>query len=414
MTDRSVSHPEQAGEALVSCLAVARVEGDPSDALKAVAPWDEMIRQAIAHGVAGILYRGIAGRDDVPPEARRRLRAVTFQTAARNLRLYAQLAEALRALNHARIEAIVLKGAFLAEAIYGNPGLRPMQDIDLLVRAADFEAAIATVRGLGYDELKDPVCETIDYARHHHGHPLVKPGGVRVEIHRTISRSGAPFRVDVDGLWSRAVPAKVAGLSSLALGVEDLLLHLCLHAVFDHGFRFGLRGVFDVAEVVSRHEDRIAWGTLAERGAAWGVQKCAYLMLRLARELFGARVPDGALQKLEPARLDPRLVSWARSEVLFIGERNASAADKLALLRQRQGWREKAEHLLRTAFPPRTEMARMYPGPRGRSWADYPMRWKDLLKRYGRSAATQVRVADVDRAMERQSARTTLRAWLTS
>jgi hypothetical protein len=65
-------------------------------------------------------------------------------------RLAAELADA-------GIRSAVLKGPLLGEAIYGDPGRRLSNDIDLLVSAEQLRAAVEVVRGLGYNAPTDHV-----------------------------------------------------------------------------------------------------------------------------------------------------------------------------------------------------------------------------------------------------------------
>jgi hypothetical protein len=58
-------------------------------------------------------------------------------------------------LRQAGIPALMLKGAFLGEAIYGDPGHRPARDIDLLVSARDLSEAVAIARRAGYEPPTD-------------------------------------------------------------------------------------------------------------------------------------------------------------------------------------------------------------------------------------------------------------------
>ncbi len=55
-----------------------------------------------------------------------------------------------------------------------------------------------------------------------------------VEVHWTLLKEDEPFTIDADALWERAVPARIANLDALALLLEDLVLHLCLHLAYQH------------------------------------------------------------------------------------------------------------------------------------------------------------------------------------
>jgi phosphoglycolate phosphatase-like HAD superfamily hydrolase len=102
--------------------------------------WDSILQSATRHGIAPLLYRTLSRIDDasaVPPEVRAKLRTAYYKNIARNMLLYQELHTVLKAFKAAGIDAIVLKGAFLAEIVYENIGLRAIGDIDLLVKKDD-------------------------------------------------------------------------------------------------------------------------------------------------------------------------------------------------------------------------------------------------------------------------------------
>ena len=61
------------------------------------------------------------------------------------------------ALHRAGVRSLAVKGAALAEALYGDPGRRPASDVDLLVAASDLGPAVVCVRALGYRRARDHV-----------------------------------------------------------------------------------------------------------------------------------------------------------------------------------------------------------------------------------------------------------------
>jgi hypothetical protein len=63
----------------------------------------------------------------------------------------------MTALAEAEIRSTPLKGPLLGEAIYGDPGRRLANDIDLLVATEQLHAAVEVVRGLGYEAPTDHV-----------------------------------------------------------------------------------------------------------------------------------------------------------------------------------------------------------------------------------------------------------------
>jgi hypothetical protein len=91
--------------------------------------------------------------DAIPDDVRDFLAFIHERNVLRNRRLRAQLVEAVRALNGAGVEPVLLKGAIaLWGASEDELGRRMMNDLDLSVGPQDTERAEAALLGLGYAE----------------------------------------------------------------------------------------------------------------------------------------------------------------------------------------------------------------------------------------------------------------------
>ncbi len=107
-----------------------------------------VVRRAKAERIGPLVHATVG--DVLPPSAAGSLRERYYATATHNLLLGRQLASCLRALAAASVPAIVLKGAALLETVYENIALRPISDVDLLVRRADLTVARQVLERLGY------------------------------------------------------------------------------------------------------------------------------------------------------------------------------------------------------------------------------------------------------------------------
>jgi hypothetical protein len=360
--------------------------------------WDRVSTLAASQGVGPVLQRRLGRQGLVPAASTARLRDASRASAARNLLLIADLGRILRAMRAGGIPVIPLKGAFLAESVYGDIALRPMADLDLLVKPADLPRAIDTLRQLGYrsEQPFDPVAQQSGFQDMP---PMRRPGGAMVELHWTLVTPLCGARIDereLAGLWERSVPATIAGAPSRALAPEDLLLHLCMHASVHHRFAdVGLKAFVDVAEVVRHYGERLDWHGVSGRANHWGVANGVRMALTLAQEWTGVRVPPDVWTRLDGPAPDEQTLEWARHKVLegrltelvgeFAGlEGNSGAAGRLSTLRK-------------AAFPSRATVARSYGVPGG-SWrilACYPYRVWDLWKRY-RGAAWKLLKGDTE------------------
>ena len=338
---------------------------------------------AVYYGLAPLLFKRLKGGDErasVPAEAWERLRQAYFVSADRNVRLHRNLGSVLRCLRGSGIPVIVLKGAFLAETVYGDVALRPMCDVDLMVPRADLPRAQAVLLDMGgvHQRLEDiEQCVTTPFHL-----PPVVIRGLPVEIHWTVAPPSGTFRIDAAGLWNRAHPVTIAGVEVLALSPEDLLLHLSLHFCYQH-LLATLKSFCDIAEAIHRFRDETDWTQVAERAREWRASRYVSLTLHLVRGMLGAEVPDGVLERLVPGGVDRRILETARDSVLartgygqgvpFFDRRGAKSSG------------DKAKLIWKRVFPSRGEMAVIYPASRESKhfWLYYALRLRDAVRAFG-------------------------------
>ena len=190
--------------------------------------WEVVLASARSHRLDPLLHLG-AKRSAVPvPErVRGRLERVFHMELARNVVRLHHVEELDRLAMRSGRAISLLKGAAFVTALYESPGARAMADVDVLVRHDDFAHWTSEVEGLGFR-----AHESSDHAvcfRH-------ARTGVFLELHRDLTSEARFLGLDASLLLDRA--SKAPGYLALAtLSPEDHLLHLCLHASFQHGFR---------------------------------------------------------------------------------------------------------------------------------------------------------------------------------
>jgi hypothetical protein len=355
----------------------------------AEADWHRLTVLAQRQNVAPLLYSRLKQSGvTVPSPVAERLHLLYLASTTRNLRLFHELGGILRALRAAGLAVIPLKGACLAEAVYGNVALRPMSDVDLLVKPGELARALDALGAFGYVAARAIDIETERHASRHLP-PLSKPGGVTVELHWTIVKPGRSVRFgdsDLDAVWSRATPATIAGVPVHMLSPVDLLWHLCLHASVQHHFdEIGLRGFWDIALVIRRYGDVIDWEQFLQRVNRSGSANGVHLALQLSEEWTGVAVPSSVMRSLRPAAPDAAAMAWARHKVWH--ETAPAVKTNVAGLQSSGRIADKLASLHHTFFPSRVSMAQTYPVPVG-SWRlllYYPVRFQDLWTRQGRT-----------------------------
>lgn len=184
-----------------------------------------------------------------------------------------------------------------------------MSDIDILVPGIAARDALRIMSQLGY-QLVYPATEALIPV---FGKDFVckKSGGfVPVEVHWTIRLAEGTNSMDEDELWKNARSTRIGkqGIDAMTLSQEDFLLHLCLHASYQHEFDFGLRALYDITIFIERFEREIDWSLLCEKVLRHHWQKGVYLIFHLASVHTSAAVPVEVLTVLKPVDLPVEVV----------------------------------------------------------------------------------------------------------
>jgi hypothetical protein len=349
----------------------------PAPELFADADWPALLHSATCHNIAPLLYYRLrAAGVEIHEAFRQPWREAYLAAAGENVRRFHELGRVLRAFAERGVAVIALKGAHLAPLVYEKMALRPMSDIDLLLREADLAAADETLRRLGY--LAEG--SNARFVEEHLHASYVLPGKEwLIEVHHNLEMPVAPLRIDTAGLWRRASPAVIAEAPALVLCAEDLLLHLCLHASAHHAFDFGLRPLCDIAETLRCYGGELEWAALVARAKEWGAGRSVYLTLLLADKLVGAALPAGLLAALDSGDLDPSLLAWAEERIL--SEQTGAPFRGLSESWALHGW-DKVAFFCKAAFPSRQRMAQLYPAAQGsaRLYHYYLLRLWQLLR----------------------------------
>lgn len=253
--------------------------------------WDKVIRDAERHGLAPYLHMRIrqAGAE-IPAESRKTLAALAFRhTDASRIRTRALL-EICQQLGGQGIDVLVLKGAALAHLIYGRPGLRPMSDIDLLVRPEQAGRASAIVAELGYCASDGDATP----ADHHHLPSVSRTtDGLRVsiELHHDALAPDNIGSIRVDSLSEPTREFVVDEATLYALGHVDTLRHLCRHAL-EPREAMKLGSALDIMLYASTYSDEIDWPRLNREfpEVVTMLQLLGYLVPRPAR--LEPHIPD--------------------------------------------------------------------------------------------------------------------------
>lgn len=128
------------------------------------------------------------------------------------------------------VDHLVLKGPAIAHLDEGDPSLRSFADLDLLVREAHLEKAVAALERDG---------STRPWAERRPGFDrrfaksvtLTHPQGIELDLHRSLCDGAHGFRIPLDRLFANQESFALGGHEFGALSAPHRLLHAAYHAV---------------------------------------------------------------------------------------------------------------------------------------------------------------------------------------
>jgi hypothetical protein len=316
--------------------------------------------------VAGLLYQGMKtgafAKELVPDGLIKILKEEYRSQATRNTVLFLDASEVFKAFSDQQLPVIALKGLVLAKKLYGDIALRPMTDMDILVKEEDLVKAGRILLSLGYDQASPAWEKTLK--SHHHLPPFTSQNGSVLELHWNIFSLRYNIAVDPGGLWDRSCLVEENGLVFRVLSLEDQFLHICLHGCHHLLTAIDLIPFCDLTHFIKKYAETMDWDKIFHRSILWGGQNGVYLILLLASELLGAAVPDKIWSDMKPKDYQPEFFNAALEQIFSAtpgGQFMRNRIGTMMRVKKNKGVGDRVTAFLKLAFPSRECMARIYP-----------------------------------------------------
>jgi len=186
--------------------------------------WEALILIAFSQGVSGLFYYACEGRPElgwVPQWVSERLRKDYYVNFGRNMILSDELDRFCRLCDEKELPVLLMRGATFFQSIYPTVGVRPMIDLDLVVRQEDLSLCCEVLEALGYAPFP--------------GYPFFyEKEDVYFDLH--VDKAGfwkAPrwptqLRIDDLDLWERTVSFQGHAYVRM-MSLHDSLLSCCDH-----------------------------------------------------------------------------------------------------------------------------------------------------------------------------------------
>jgi hypothetical protein len=277
-------------------------ERDATAVRRTLAGWDlPYLERLRRHRLLPLVFREVARRGlekELPGEVLTRLREAYLLALKQAARQEAEIPPVLIALSKAGTEAIILKGADVRHRLYGDPAVRPMEDLDLLIPRFRLRQAEEILVQLGYLPLPEP---RPGFTQRFENELTFRPSPgscLKVDLHFEELRSLGPvYRLPYARLAEWAQTRDLGGLEVRVLAPEHALLHLALHTFQDCTI-FGPFAISLIDLVLVLWRLPLDWDFFLEETARFRCQGPVYLMLRPLASLPGVAVPAEVLDSL--------------------------------------------------------------------------------------------------------------------
>lgn len=252
--------------------------------------WQTLLQYMHLHGIGPMAFLHLQSSGlicEIPSDVQKRLAEMYANNLMRNTLVFMELDSIIDACHQRGIPIIPLKGAYLGRAIYDDPGIRVLGDLDIQSRPDDALKVAEILRRAGYNSAWQGDAEWKTKAVH--VPEFSRPGSLPIELHLVFTSPYTDFHIDDEGIWQRAVqdPNRIPGC--MAMAPEDLFLFLCNHIYRAH-FRIGLRHLIDLRSVITNMGDRINPDLLMSRAREWRMERILLVVLTVVDELFGCRL----------------------------------------------------------------------------------------------------------------------------
>lgn len=269
-------------------------------AMDAALDWQALDRLCTHNAIRPLAYKHLAAQGHwarVPEAVAAPWAEFSASIGARNaLRLETAtplFADAARA----GIRIAVLKGVYFAEAYYGDPGYKKMNDIDFLMHVEDLDALYALYARHDYFCLGKLLDDDKQTKFSHHAPPFFHRSlNTVLGTHWGLVSPLTKYHPDYAAMWARVVPFQFLGDSHYALHPIDNLHHLCIHLPY---YKAGLREIADIYNLL-RAEPDFDWALFGAEVKKAGTEELVYHALSLAHALMPMPAVETFLKQLEP------------------------------------------------------------------------------------------------------------------
>ncbi|MHC5082101.1 MAG: nucleotidyltransferase family protein, partial [Planctomycetota bacterium] len=221
------------------------------------------------------------------------LEALRHGARARNMALFAELSRIHDASRSAGIDILAMKGVPAIVRLYGGDiSLRPMADLDLMVRPGQTAPFLGLLEDLGYRQTPMPIDPFLGERGRHLPPLYFAKRKTLVEVHR-----GADYRFPGMGasllpdFFQEAKPFSVEGRPILLPSWTAWTFQWAIHLAYTDAYVGKIRDLYDMAVLLHTCSHEVDWETVIHPRWTLYLLRPLWMGWTLVERLFGPTPP---------------------------------------------------------------------------------------------------------------------------
>jgi hypothetical protein len=324
--------------------------------LQAVTDWNETTQNLQQEGILPFFYQNLKNLDLahlLPISIKEKIKDRLRREAMHQLHQDSVFTELAGLFNQNDIPFIPIKGLTLRHQVYSNPSLRPMLDLDLLIKPEDTEKITTLIKKLGARQGAGLHSEYLNSLQHHT--PPMQYKNTLIEFHTRLFEKTKLYGISTQNAWSKIQSSIILNKEINMLPPEINLVYIAMHA-YKHLIRTRFKLIWLTDVCLCLQNNTIDWYEVKDMLQSEADEKAFHGMMGLIAELGQFNFPDEIQAKLRP--------EWTREtkralEKHLKGERSNQKAGVINALGRldNQG---KIKFITSVLFPSREFMKKKY------------------------------------------------------
>jgi hypothetical protein len=212
--------------------------------------WEIVLKAAGLHGVAPLCWwvlKSIGKGEPWIEQAREVFAPAWYSSVYRSLRIQEELSAILERFSGEGITPVLLKGLSLIHRYYPEAAIRPMGDLDLMVKEAELDKAQHALLEMGYSMGGPWPTKWVERNLSEHLRTFHAKGKTIVEIHFGLSPRSRPLFMSEEEIWNQLQPVSINGRTAMVLDPLDELVYLTSHITKHELETYKLLWFFDLS-----------------------------------------------------------------------------------------------------------------------------------------------------------------------